>query len=130
MTETGYLVWLIAMAVMTMSVLTIGTLGAAELLPHQRRAEAQRTREAISLARGVVMTEQLELMLLVAFVVSVTGLLITGMVQLALRLAAPPSERDSRRARGGKASGERHGHTPRASGARGHERPRHINTRG
>ena len=45
MTETGYLVWLIAMAVMTMSVLTIGTLGAAELLPHQRRAEA-RTREA------------------------------------------------------------------------------------
>lgn len=38
------------------------------------------------------MTEQLELMLLVAFVVSVTGLLITGMVQLALRLAASPSE--------------------------------------
>ena len=39
------------------------------------------------------MTEQLELVLLVAFVVSVTGLLITGMVQLALRPAAPRSER-------------------------------------
>ena len=75
------------------------------------------------------MTEQLELMLLVAFVVSVTGLLITGMVQLALRPAAPPSERAAD-GPGGKGSGERHGHTPRASGARGHERPRHINTRG
>ena len=52
MTETGYLVWLIAMAVMTMSVLTVGTLGAAELLPHQRRAEARRTREG-SASRGV-----------------------------------------------------------------------------
>ena len=45
MTETGYVVWLITMAVMTMSILTVGTLGAAELLPHQRRAEARRTRE-------------------------------------------------------------------------------------
>ena len=39
------------------------------------------------------MTEQLELVLLVAFVVSVTGLLITGMVQLALRPAKPRSAR-------------------------------------
>jgi hypothetical protein len=45
MTETGYLVWLLATAVMTMSVLTVGTLAAAELLPHQRRAEDRRTRE-------------------------------------------------------------------------------------
>jgi hypothetical protein len=44
-TETGYVVWLITMAVMTMSILTVGTLGAAGLLPHQRRAEARRTRE-------------------------------------------------------------------------------------
>jgi hypothetical protein len=42
MTETGYLVWLIAMALMTMSVLTVGNLAAAEMLPHQRRAEARR----------------------------------------------------------------------------------------
>jgi hypothetical protein len=42
MTETGYLVWLISMALMTMAVLTVGTLGAAELLPHQRGAEAVR----------------------------------------------------------------------------------------
>jgi hypothetical protein len=47
----------------------------------------------ISPARGVLVTEQLELVLLVAFVVSVTGLLVTGMVQLALRPAAPPSAR-------------------------------------
>ena len=46
MNETGYLVWLIAMAVMTMSVLTVGTLVAAELLPHQRRAEARRKHES------------------------------------------------------------------------------------
>ena len=39
------------------------------------------------------MTEQLELMLLVAFVVSITGLLITGVIQLAVRLASRPSER-------------------------------------
>ncbi len=39
------------------------------------------------------MTEQLELMLLVAFVVSTTGLLITGVIQLAVRLASRPSER-------------------------------------
>ena len=39
------------------------------------------------------MTEQLELVLLVAFVVSVTGLLITGMVRLALRPAKPRSAR-------------------------------------
>lgn len=43
MTETAYLVWLIAMAVVTMTVLTVGTLGAAELLPHQRRAEVRRS---------------------------------------------------------------------------------------
>ena len=42
MTETGYLMWLIATALMTMTVLTVGTLAAAELLPHQRRAEARR----------------------------------------------------------------------------------------
>ena len=39
------------------------------------------------------MTEHLEPMLLVAFVVSVTGLLIAGMVELALRLAAARSVR-------------------------------------
>jgi hypothetical protein len=38
------------------------------------------------------MTEQLELALLMAFVVSVTALLISGMVLLALRLASPRSE--------------------------------------
>ena len=52
MTDTGYLVWFIAMAVMTMSIVTMGTLGAAELLPHQRRAEARRTRER-SASQGV-----------------------------------------------------------------------------
>jgi hypothetical protein len=41
MTDTGYLVWLIAMAVLTTTVLTVGTLGAADLLPHQRRAQAR-----------------------------------------------------------------------------------------
>ncbi|HEY5785927.1 MAG TPA: hypothetical protein VIT65_14225 [Microlunatus sp.] len=40
------------------------------------------------------MTEQLELVLLMAFVVSVTALLISGMVLLALRLAAPRAARD------------------------------------
>ena len=43
MSDTGYLVWLIATAVMTITVLTVGTLGAAELLPQQRRAEARRS---------------------------------------------------------------------------------------
>jgi hypothetical protein len=45
MTETGYLLWFIAMALATITVLTVGTLGAAELLPHQRRAEARRSRQ-------------------------------------------------------------------------------------
>jgi hypothetical protein len=41
MTDTGYVVWLIAMALMTIAVLTVGTLGAADLLPRQRRAQAR-----------------------------------------------------------------------------------------
>ncbi len=40
------------------------------------------------------MTEQLELVLLMAFVVSVAALLISGMVLLALRLAAPRAASD------------------------------------
>jgi hypothetical protein len=44
-TETGYLVWLIAMAVATISILTVGTLGAAEMLPHQQRDQVRRAGE-------------------------------------------------------------------------------------
>lgn len=45
MSDTGYLVWLIATAVATITVLTVGTLGAADLLPHQRRADARRSQQ-------------------------------------------------------------------------------------
>ncbi len=45
MTETGYLVWLIAMAVATVAVLVIGTMASAGLFPRQRRAEERRLRE-------------------------------------------------------------------------------------
>ena len=36
MTTTGYLVWLIFMAIATITILTVGTLGAADLLPRRR----------------------------------------------------------------------------------------------
>ena len=61
------------------------------------------------------MTEQLELVLLVAFVVSVTGLLITGMVRLALRLAARSARRQTGTERLGLRRTART--TPRAAGA-------------
>jgi hypothetical protein len=37
MTDLGYMIWFAASAVMTLTVLTIGTLAAADLLPHHRR---------------------------------------------------------------------------------------------
>ena len=37
MTDLGYMIWFAASAVMTLTVLTIGTLAAADLLPHRRR---------------------------------------------------------------------------------------------
>ena len=36
MTDLGFLIWFIAMAVMTLTVLTIGTLAAADILPRRR----------------------------------------------------------------------------------------------
>jgi hypothetical protein len=42
------------------------------------------------------MTEYLELVLLTAFVVSATGLLIAGVVALAIRLSSAPSARAGR----------------------------------
>lgn len=44
MTDTGYLLWLIAMAAATTTLLTLGTLRAAELLPFQRHGERRRAR--------------------------------------------------------------------------------------
>lgn len=37
MTETQYLIWFIAQAVVTIAILVVGTLGAADLLPRPRR---------------------------------------------------------------------------------------------
>ena len=41
MTTTGYLVWLIFMAIATITILTVGTLGAADLLPRRRPRPTQ-----------------------------------------------------------------------------------------
>jgi hypothetical protein len=39
MTENGYLIWFIAMAIMTIFVLTVGTLAAADMFARERREE-------------------------------------------------------------------------------------------
>ena len=44
MTENGYLIWIIAMAVMTIFVLTVGTLAAADMLAREQRKEETRQR--------------------------------------------------------------------------------------
>jgi hypothetical protein len=36
MTETQYLIWFVAQAVVTIAILVVGTLGAADLLPRRR----------------------------------------------------------------------------------------------
>ena len=50
MTETGYLVWLIAMAIATIAVLAIGTMAAADILP--RRAGKRRKGEETAKSTG------------------------------------------------------------------------------
>ena len=42
MTDLGYLVWLVATAIVTITVLTVGTLAAAGLLPRRRRTRDPR----------------------------------------------------------------------------------------
>ena len=37
MTDNGYLVWIVGMAIMTIFVLTVGTLAAAEMLTREQR---------------------------------------------------------------------------------------------
>lgn len=62
------------------------------------------------------MTVYLELVLLVAFTVSVTGFLITGAVRLALKVAMPATRTGGRQARPGpwtSPSGESSGRTAR-----------------
>jgi len=44
MTDNGYLIWIIAMAIMTIFVLTIGTLAAAGMLTREKREEDARPR--------------------------------------------------------------------------------------
>jgi hypothetical protein len=41
MSDIGYMIWLVATAVMVMTVLTVGTLKAAELFPERRRKDAR-----------------------------------------------------------------------------------------
>ena len=74
------------------------------------------------------MTEQLQLMLLVAFVVSVTGLLVTGMVQLALRPAAAVSDRTTGRDGAARAQAN-DTDTPVGYLARGFTKDQHTSTR-
>lgn len=50
MSETGYLVWLIAMAIATVAVLAIGTMAAAGILP--RRAVKRREDEETARSTG------------------------------------------------------------------------------
>lgn len=60
MSHTGYLVWLIAMALATIAILAVGTLAAADLLPlGKRRSKPEDTphdslRSEDSVARVVV----------------------------------------------------------------------------
>jgi hypothetical protein len=55
MTEPGYLLWFVATAAMTVTVLAVGTLAAADLLPrrkHARRHNRRRHSEARTRANG------------------------------------------------------------------------------
>jgi hypothetical protein len=44
MTENGYLIWIVAMAIMTIFVLTIGTLAAADMFAREKREEGAEER--------------------------------------------------------------------------------------
>ena len=46
MSDTGYLVWLIAMAIATIAVLAIGTMAAAGILPGRSAKERRRSEDA------------------------------------------------------------------------------------
>jgi hypothetical protein len=41
MTENGYLIWFVAMAIMTIFVLTIGTLAAADMFAREEREDGE-----------------------------------------------------------------------------------------
>lgn len=51
MSERDYLIWMVATAFMTIAVLTIATLAAAELLPARRRERSTTDVDAISARR-------------------------------------------------------------------------------
>ena len=44
MTENGYLIWIVAMAIMTIFVLTVGTLAAAHMISREKREDDEKDR--------------------------------------------------------------------------------------
>ena len=55
MTHAGYMIWFIATAVMIITLLTIGTLAAAELLPRRKHSSAtlvSKRREPVAVEHG------------------------------------------------------------------------------
>ena len=74
------------------------------------------------------MTEYLELMLLVALVVSITGLLITGVIHLAVRVASP-RPKGQQPGRRGQRSRTPDAHTPKHQPREGRMTKRHRHAR-